>query len=71
MTTAIQQIEKLNRGEHVPTYQMVQVAHLRSPITGELRYLQPFVPAPGEPLASMVPLRPVRIVWTGEKWGLA
>jgi hypothetical protein len=37
------------------------------PVIGELRYLLPLVPSPAEPLASMVPLPPVEILWNGAR----
>jgi len=66
--TGAEMIEKLNRGEHVITYQLVHVMPDRQPIVGEKRYIVPLVPMPGEPLASMMPLEPVSIIWDGTKW---
>jgi hypothetical protein len=67
---AMQQIEKLNRGEQVLTYQLVPVAP-HKPVVGELRYIVPLIPNPAEPLAQLLPLRPQRIVWTGARWEIA
>jgi hypothetical protein len=67
----MQQIEKLNRGERVATYQLVQVDPARKPVVGEVRYMVPLAPNPAEPLAQMLPLRPVQMVWTGAEWVLA
>jgi hypothetical protein len=51
-------IEKLNGCEHAITYELVQVRPDRAPVVGEIRYLVPLAPMPGEPLASMIPLDP-------------
>lgn len=67
MTTVQEQIQKLNRGEHVVTYQFVQVPP-RVPVVGELRFVFPLLPSPWEPLASMIHGNPVAILWTGEEW---
>ena len=64
----VEQLDKLNHGGHVVTYQLTQVAPDRPPVVGELRYIVPLVPSPAEPLASMVPLAPVEILWSGERW---
>ena len=65
-----QQIEKLNKGEHVVTYQLVQVDPTRKPVTGELRRIILLGPAPWEPLASMVPVGEAQIIWNGADWVL-
>ena len=61
-------LEKLNRGEHVVTYELAQVRPARKPVIGEIRYLMPLIPMPGEPLASMMLSNPLRIIYDGEKW---
>jgi hypothetical protein len=62
-------IERLNRGGgYVITYELYTVDPDRVPATGEIRFIIPLVPSPAEPLAAMVPLDPVRIVWTGAEW---
>jgi hypothetical protein len=66
--TGPEQIDKLNRGEYVTTYELVVVMPDRTRVAGEVRYIIPLVPNPAEPLAQMWPLDPVRIVWDGEKW---
>ena len=66
--TGSEMIERINRGEHVVTYEMVHVRPDRAPVSGEIRYIVPLVPARWEPLASMMPLDPVRIIWDGAKW---
>jgi len=66
----VEQLEKLNHGGHVVTYELAQVAPDRRPVVGELRYLVPLVPSPAEPLASMVPLAPAEILWNGARWVL-
>lgn len=68
--TASEQIEKLNNGEYAVTYDLIQARPDRKPIIGEFRYLLPLAASPVEPLASMVQLDPVRIVWAGDKWWL-
>jgi hypothetical protein len=67
MSTADDELKKLNRGGHVVTYELAQVRPDRVPVIGELRYLLPLVPSPAEPLASMVPLPPVEILWNGAR----
>lgn len=62
------EIEKLNRGEYVVTYKMVQVQPDHKPVTGEIRYLMPLIPSPSEPLASMMLSDPICIVWDSVKW---
>ncbi len=62
-------IDKLNRGEHIITYELVHVMMPnRTRIVGEIRYIVPLVSMPGESLASMMPLDPVKIIWDGTKW---
>ena len=56
---AVQQIEKLNRGEQVPTYELLQVNPSREPVVGELRYVVPLVPNPAEPVTPVVPDAPI------------
>jgi hypothetical protein len=65
----MRQLEELNRGEEVVTYHMLQ-APRTAPVVGEIRYLMPLVPAPWEPLSSMMALYPVQIAWTGKEWAL-
>ncbi|WP_036048661.1 hypothetical protein [Bradyrhizobium sp. Tv2a-2] len=61
-------LTKLNNGEHVVTYELLPVRPDRKPAMGEIRQLMPLTPSPWEPLASMVPLDPVRIIWNGAQW---
>lgn len=61
-------LDRLNRGERVVTYQMVQVPPQNRPITGEVRWLQPMIPSPADPLAAVVPLMPAGIIWDGAEW---
>jgi hypothetical protein len=62
----VEQLDTLNHGGHVITYELTQVAPDRRPVLGELRYLVPLVPSPAEPLAAMVPLAPVPILWNAK-----
>jgi hypothetical protein len=49
------------------TYELVPVD--RDPVLGELRYVRgDLVPAPWEPLASMVELPARRVCWDGKDW---
>ncbi len=68
MTATELQIERLNAGKLAITYEMAVVPPDRQPVTGEVRYIIPLAPSSAEPLAAMVPLRPVRIIWTGKHW---
>jgi hypothetical protein len=65
--TGSEMIDKLNRGEHVITYEMLPVQP-RAPVIGEMRYVIPLLPMPGEPLASMIHGDPILIIWDGTKW---
>jgi hypothetical protein len=66
----MEQLERLNRGERVVTYEMTVVKPGRLPVVGEYRYLAPCVQSPSDP-GSMIPLRPQRVIWTGKSWVLA
>lgn len=61
-------LEKLNSGEHVVTYEMLQVRPDRKPVVGEIRYIIPLIPSPFEPLAAMIPANPIQIIWDGKQW---
>ena len=61
-------IDRLNNGEHVVTYEMLQVQPGRKPVTGEIRFVVPLLPSPAEPLAAMVLSDPLRIIWNGNRW---
>lgn len=67
MSIISDEIARLNAGESVPTYEMTRAPD-RRPLTGELRYIMPMAPAPWEPLAAMVPLGPIPIIWNGNEW---
>lgn len=62
-----QQIEALNNGELITTYDLVETEP-REPLMGEIRYLIPTMPAPWEPLAALMPLSPARIIFDGKQW---
>lgn len=61
-------LDKLNRGEHVVTWEMLQVRPDRTPVTGEIRFIIPWIPSPAEPLAALIPANPIQIIWNGKQW---
>lgn len=60
------QITRLNSGEHVVTYELMQVDPARRPITGEVRYLFTLI-ASTDP-GCMLPMETVAIIWNGREW---
>jgi hypothetical protein len=69
MQEYIEQLAKLNRHEHVVTYQLTHVDPTREPVVGEIRYLMPFVDAVYDP-GTMTPLPAKMIAWTGRQWAM-
>lgn len=61
-------IGRLNAGERVTLYKLVVDEAPGMRFVGEIRYIVPLVPASWEPLASMMPLGLVPILWDGTQW---